>query len=312
MKTFRPAAAMLLAISSPALAQGNGDTPPQGRAFDAVNGTTMRCPLPPARSPEQMADQFETRPRDLDGLSRRAQEFFSSDSEIGRQFRERQARQFAEDWPFLCRYRDANADLRASGVQPVAVFMGDSITEGWIEADPAFFAANGYVDRGISGQSSSQMVVRFAHDVVALKPRAVHIMAGTNDIGGATGPITEDEFVGNIRAMLDMAKAHEIAVVLAAIPPMSRLLPRPEFDTRPVVPRLNRRLKALAEEYGAAWADYFTPLAAADGSFDARYANDGVHPTRAGYDLMEPLARAAVDSALRGASGKGEAAIWED
>ena len=144
------------------------------------------------------------------------------------------------------------------------------------------------------------MVVRFAHDVVALKPRAVHIMAGTNDIGGATGAITEDEFIGNIRAMLDLARTNGITVVLAAIPPMSRLLPRPEFDTRPVVPRLNLRLKALAEEYGADWVDYFTPLAADDGSFDPRFANDGVHPTRAGYDVMEPLARGAIDRALKG------------
>jgi lysophospholipase L1-like esterase len=300
MQMFRLAIAALLSASSAALAQGTGDVPPPGRTFDAVNATTIRCLPPPVRSPEQLADQFETRPRDLDELSQRAQAFFNSDSEFGRAFRERQAKQFAEDWAFLCRYRDANADLLASGVRPVAVFMGDSITEGWIEADPAFFAANGYVDRGISGQSSSQMIVRFAHDVVALRPRAVHIMAGTNDIGGATGAITEDEFIGNIRAMLDLARANGIAVVLAAIPPMSRLLPRPEFDTRPVVPRLNLRLKALAEEYTAAWVDYFTPLAASDGSFDARYANDGVHPTRAGYDVMEPLARAAVDRALKG------------
>lgn len=291
------ACALLLTVAGPVLAQGD-DKSLAGRAFDAVNGVTIRCAAPLPRSPEQMADQFETRPRDLDELSRMAQTFFNSDSEVGRSFRERQAKQFAEDWAFLCRYREANADLLASGVQPVAVFLGDSITEGWIEANPAFFETNGYVDRGISGQSSSQMVVRFAHDVVALKPRAVHILAGTNDIGGATGPITEDEFAGNIRALLDMAKANDIAVVLAAIPPMSRLLPRPEFDTRPVVPRLNLRLRALAEEYGAAWVDYYTPLAAADGAFDARFANDGVHPTRAGYQVMEPLARAAVARAL--------------
>ena len=302
MKAFGLVAAIALNMPAAALAQGAGETAQRTRAFDAVNGTTIRCPPPPVRSPEQQADQFETRPRDLDELSKRAQEFFNSESEFGRAFRERQARQFAEDWAFLCRYRDANADLVASGVRPVAVFMGDSITEGWFEADPAFFTANGYVDRGISGQSSSQMVVRFAHDVVPLKPDVVHIMAGTNDIGGATGPITEDEYLANIRAMLDMAKANGIAVVVAAIPPMSRLLPRPEFDTRPVVPRLNSRLKALAEKDGATWVDYFTPLASSDGSFDPRFANDGVHPTRAGYEVMEPLARAAVDEALRGPS----------
>jgi len=127
----------------------------------------------------------------------------------------------------------------------------------------------------------------------------VHIMAGTNDIGGATGAITEDEYLGNMRAMLDMARANRIAVVLAAMPPMSRLLPRPDFDTRPVVRRLNTRLKALASAYGIPFVDYFTPLAATDGAFDPRFANDGVHPTRAGYAVMEPLARQAIEIALR-------------
>jgi len=290
--------AMALVLSTAAAAQDRSSDPPMGHQFAAVNGTTIQCPLPQPRPPEQLAAQFETRPQDLDELSRRAQAFFNSRGEAGRQFREAQAKRFAEDWPFLCRYRDANAALEAIGKRPTAVFMGDSITEGWIEADPEFFAGNGYVDRGISGQSSSQMVARFEQDVVALRPRAIHIMAGTNDIGGATGPISEDEFAGNIRAMLDMAKANGIAVVLAGIPPMSRLLPRPDFDTRPVVPRLNARLKALAKEYGATWVDYFPPLAAPDGSFDARFANDGVHPTRAGYHVMEPMARAALGKAL--------------
>lgn len=269
-----------------------------GRTLPGVNGTEIRCPTPQPRSPEQLAAQFETRPRDLDELSRQAQAFFASDTEIGRQFRARQAEQFATDWGFLCRYRDANADLAASGSRPRAVFMGDSITEGWVEAEPAFFAENHFTGRGISGQSSSQMVLRFQHDVVALKPQVVHIMAGTNDIGGATGAITEEEYLGNMRAMLDMARANGIAVVLAAMPPMSRLLPRPDFDTRPVVPRLNARLKQLAAEHDATFVDYFTPLATADGVFDPRFANDGVHPTWAGYAVMQPLARRAIEAAL--------------
>lgn len=288
---------MVSCMSSILHAEGKQE-PATGREFSAVNGTSVRCPLPVPPSAEQQARQFDTNPQDLDALSARAAEFFKSDSAIGDQFRARQAKQFAEDWPFLCRYRDGNADLAESGSRPTAVFMGDSITEGWIQADPGFFARNGYVDRGISGQSSGQMVARFEQDVVALKPRAVHIMAGTNDIGGATGPITEDEFAANIRAMLDMAKANGIAVVLAGIPPMSRLLPRPEFDTRPVVPQLNARLKKLAKEYGAHWVDYYAPLATADGSFDRAYANDGVHPTRVGYAVMEPLAAAALAAAL--------------
>jgi lysophospholipase L1-like esterase len=283
--------------SASAVAQDKPSAP-LGRTFAAVNGTTIQCPLPQARSAEQMAAQFDTRPRDLDEMSRQAQAFFNGDNEVAKQFKAQQAKRFAEDWPFLCRYRDANAHLETNGRRPVAVFMGDSITEGWIEADPEFFANYDYVDRGISGQSSAQMVARFEQDVVALRPSVVHIMAGTNDIGGATGPVTEEEFVDNIRAMLDMAKAHGIAVVLAGMPPMSRLLPRPDFDTRPVVPRLNSRLEELANQYGATWVDYYPPLAASDGSFDPRYANDGVHPTRVGYAIMEPLAKAAIQRAL--------------
>ncbi|AKH41401.1 lysophospholipase L1-like esterase [Altererythrobacter atlanticus] len=293
------ASGLLLSISPAAAAAQESAGPEMGREFAAVNGTTIRCPLPQPPSEEQQAAQFETRPRDLDQMSAEAAKFFNSDSEIGAAFRARQAEQRATDWPFLCRYRDANAMLAEAGYRPDVVFMGDSITEGWIQADPSFFEGNHYVDRGISGQSSSQMVARFQQDVVALAPRAVHIMAGTNDIGGATGPITEDEFAGNIRAMLDMAQANDIEVVLAAIPPMSRLLPRPEFNVRPVVLQLNARLAELAEEYGVPFVDYYTPMALPDGAFDPQLANDGVHPTRAGYAVMAPLAKAALDNALK-------------
>lgn len=294
------AAALLVIWPVVATAQQQplASAPAMGREYGAVNGTTIRCPLPVPPSAQQQASQFDTNPRDLDQISAQAAQFFNSDSPIGAEFRARQAEQRANDWAFLCRYRDANADLLASGQSPLVVFMGDSITEGWVTADPQFFAAGPLAGRGISGQSSGQMVARFQQDVVALKPRAVHIMAGTNDIGGATGPITEEEFAGNIRAMLDMAKANDIAVVLAAIPPMSRLLPRPDFDVRPVVRQLNQRLAALAVEYGVSFVDYYAPLALPDGSFDPQLANDGVHPTRAGYAVMKPLAQAALQSAL--------------
>ena len=119
MKGLGLAGAMLVWASGAAWAQD--DPAAESRAFDAVNGATISCPPPPIRTPEQMAAQFETRPRNLDELSRGAQEFFNSDSEIGRQFRERQARQFAEDWAFLCRYRDANAELVASGLPTVCL-----------------------------------------------------------------------------------------------------------------------------------------------------------------------------------------------
>jgi lysophospholipase L1-like esterase len=272
-----------------------------GRAWDlpAVNGTQVQCPAIAPRAADQLAAQFDTRPRDLDEMSTMAKRFMDPTSPIGADFRKKQDLQRASDWPYLCRYRAANAVLRQSGVRPDIVFMGDSITEGWIEADPAFFERNHAFDRGISGQSSSQMVARFYQDVIALRPRVVHILAGTNDIGGATGPVTEEEFLQNIRAMLDLARVNGIQAVLAAMPPMSRLLPRPDFDTRPVVVRLNARLRALATERHVAFVDYHRPLATADGAFDPRFANDGVHPTRAGYAIMAPLAQQALTGALR-------------
>jgi lysophospholipase L1-like esterase len=250
------------------------------------------------RSAEQQAAQFDTRPRDLDQMSVMAKQFMDGDSPAAVAFRKAQAEQRASDWAFLCRYRDANAAILASGERPDAVFMGDSITEGWIEAHPGFFAKHHYVDRGVSGQSSPQMLVRFIEDVVALRPRVVHLMAGTNDIGGATGAITMDEFIANITAMIDIAQAHGIKVVLAGIPPMSRLLPRPEFDVRPVVKTMNARLEQLARRRGVVWVNYYSPLVDPSGAFDPRLANDGVHPTRAGYSVMEPLAESAIEKAL--------------
>jgi len=293
-------AALALAASVPAVAQQPPAAEPEmGREFPAVNDTTIQCPLPQQRAAEALAAQFETRPRDLNQLSEQAAAFFNSDSEIGAMFRARQAEQFATDWPLRCRYRDANADLLESAERPRVVFMGDSITEGWVEADPDFFTSNGFVGRGISGQSSPQMLARFWQDVVALDPLAVHIMAGANDIGGATGPITADEYIGTIASMVDIAQANDIAVIIAALSPMSRLLPRPEFDTRPVVPQLNALLAELAQEKGVVFVDYFTPLRAEDNSFDSAYANDGVHPTRAGYAVMKVLAEDAIQQTLR-------------
>lgn len=292
-------AAAIIGSGGTAKAEETAPAAQMGREFPAVNGTTIQCPLPVTRDAEMLAAQFETRPRDLDQLTREVAAIFSGDSEIAATFKARRTEQFATDWPQRCRYRDANADLAERGIRPRVVFMGDSITEGWVEADPAFFVDNGFVGRGISGQSSPQMLARFWQDVVALRPQAVHIMTGTNDIGGATGPITEDEYVATVASMIDIAQANRIKVILAGIPPMSRLLPRPEFDTRPVVPALNARLAQLAQENGVTFVDYFSPLKAADNSFDPAYANDGVHPTRAGYAVMKELAKQAVDATLK-------------
>jgi lysophospholipase L1-like esterase len=201
----------------------------------------------------------------------------------------------ANDWPSLCRYKADNATLASAKV----VFMGDSITEGWVAGDPALFT-NGVVGRGIGGQTSPQMLVRFRQDVVALAPSVVHIMAGTNDIAGNTGPAAVQDFANNILAMIDLARVNGIAVILAAVPPSRRLYWRGDFDPRSSIRELNDWLRTAARERSLVFVDYGTVLADADGGLRADLGNDGVHPNRAGYAAMRPLAERALAAALAG------------
>jgi lysophospholipase L1-like esterase len=195
------------------------------------------------------------------------------------------------DWPGLCRYRAANAALTT---RPVAVLMGDSITDNWIKADPAFFAANNFVDRGISGQTSSQMLLRFSDDVLDLHPEVVQILAGTNDIAGNNGPLTGQDFKNNIMAMVDLARAHHIRVVIGAIPPSVADWWAPEIRPSQMTQELNVWLKTYAAKNKLAFVDYYSALAMPDGSFSERYSNDGVHPNRDGYAVMSQMALKAI------------------
>jgi lysophospholipase L1-like esterase len=201
------------------------------------------------------------------------------------------------DWAWLCRYQTANEALKIAP-PPRAVFMGDSITEAWGNYDPQLFR-NGIVDRGISGQTTPQMLVRFYHDVVALRPRVVHIMAGTNDIAGNTGPTSAEQFMNNIRAMVDIALANRIAVVLASITPVGR-------DARTVAQRpparileLNRWLRDYAAERGLTYADYYQAMAGPDNGVRDGLTYDGLHPGTTGYAVMRPIAERAVAQAER-------------
>jgi lysophospholipase L1-like esterase len=198
--------------------------------------------------------------------------------------------QRARDWPNLCRYRAANAALKQA---PDAVFMGDSITEAWAIADPGFFTG-GLVGRGISGQTSPQMLLRFRADVVALKPRVVHILAGTNDIAGNTGPTSERAFQDNIESMVELAKAHHIQVVLASILPMDSLSWAPRYRPAEEVRRLNRWLRSYAATAGVTYLDYYSLLTTPEGGFRKDLSNDGVHPNLAGYAIMRKLANQAL------------------
>jgi lysophospholipase L1-like esterase len=168
------------------------------------------------------------------------------------------------------------------------VFLGDSITEGWMDKRPGFFTA-GRVDRGIGGQTSSQMVLRMMSDVVELRPRAVHIMAGTNDIAGNTGPMTPEMTQDNFRMMVDVARRHGIRVMLASIPPAASFPWRPGLETRKPIAAMNAWLKEFARESGSTWVDYWPVLDDGTGAMKPGLASDGVHPTEAGYDAMSTL-----------------------
>lgn len=201
---------------------------------------------------------------------------------------EKHQRQLREDWPWLGRYADDNAKLLASGAKTDIVFMGDSITEGWQSKHPAFFRA-GRVCRGISGQTTPQMVLRMMADVIALKPRYVHIMAATNDIAGNTGKITIPQTCDNFRMMTELAQKNRIAVLLACVPPADHFPWRPGLETVQPIREINAWLKAYAKRAGATWVDYTSVLADAKGAMKPGMAFDGVHPTEQGYDAMESV-----------------------
>jgi len=197
------------------------------------------------------------------------------------------------DWAWLGRYRDDNAKLLASGAKVDVVFLGDSITEGWARTDTEFFS-KGNVGRGISAQTTPQILVRMHSDVIGLKPRVVHIMAGTNDIAHNTGPMTADDSHNNIMAMCEIALAHKIRVVLGAAPPASKYWWHPDLQPKPEVLALNAWMRGYAKQIGAKYADYATALCDANGNMKLDLAKDEVHPTEAGYAVMRPIAEAAI------------------
>ena len=202
------------------------------------------------------------------------------------------------DFADLCHYKSANAAI-LKATHPTAIFMGDSITEGWGVGDPSLFSG-GVIDRGISGQTSPQMLARFYQDVVALHPKAVHIMAGTNDVAGNTGPSSPDDFKNNIRAMVDLARANHIQVILASIPPAERFSWRPDIQPAEQIRQLNTWLRQLALQHKLVYADYYSSLTTASGGFRPELSNDGVHPNSDGYAAMRPIADAALRKATPG------------
>jgi lysophospholipase L1-like esterase len=211
------------------------------------------------------------------------------------------------DWAQLGRYREDNAALPPLAGERRVVFYGDSITEGWGADGVPFFPGKPYVNRGISGQTTAQMLVRFRQDVIELHPAAVVILAGTNDLAGNTGYATLAMIEDNLRSMTELAQAHDIRVVLSSVLPVTGYPWRPGVRPAAKVRALNAWLRDYAQTHGATWLDYHAAMSNAEGGLDARLAADGVHPTPAGYAVMAPLAQAAVEEALakRGTAAQG-------
>lgn len=205
-----------------------------------------------------------------------------------------------QDWPDLARYRDENATLPQPGSdEKRVVFMGDSITDGWGRRYGKFFPGKPYVNRGISGQTTPQMLIRFRPDVIALKPSAVVILAGTNDIAGNTGPETLEDIEGNLTSMAELAKANRIGVVLSSVMPVCDYI-RPQIERRPPqkIIALNQWIKDYASQNGFVYLDYYSAMVDDAGMFKRELTYDGLHPNEAGYDVMGPLADKAITAAL--------------
>ncbi len=205
------------------------------------------------------------------------------------------------DWANLTRYRDFNKTLPAPAAgESRVVFMGDSITDAWVQPRfGAFFPGKPYIGRGIGGQTTPQMLVRFNQDVVALKPKVVVILAGTNDIAGNTGPSTLEMIEDNLRSMAEVAKAHGIRVVLSSVLPVYDYPWRPGLEPAPKIVALNKWMKDYAAKSGAIYLDYHSAMRDARDGMRAELASDGVHPNDVGYRLMAPLAEQAIVKALR-------------
>lgn len=205
------------------------------------------------------------------------------------------------DWPNLARYRPANAALgEPQPGEKRVVFYGNSITDAWAKYFPQEFPGKPYVGRGISGQTTPQLLVRFRQDVIDLKPAVVVILAGTNDIAGNTGPSTQAMIEDNLKSMVELARANGIRPVLASVLPAFEYPWRPGVEPAPKIVALNGWMKAYAAETHVVYLDYWTAMADARQGLRPELTTDGVHPNEAGYQVMAPLAERAIAEALRG------------
>jgi lysophospholipase L1-like esterase len=217
------------------------------------------------------------------------------------EYRQSKMSTWMNDFAELGRYHDANGALAAPAAgESRVVFMGDSITDGWPIAE--YFPGKPYVNRGIGGQTTPQMLIRFRPDVIDLKPKVVVILAGTNDIAGNTGPMTVEQIEANYASMAELARAHDIRVVLSSVIPVNNYTQRAEpfFLTRSAekILALNDWLKAYCATNGYLYLDYFSAMVDEKGMLKRELAEDGLHPNQAGYKIMAPLAEAAIQKAM--------------
>jgi lysophospholipase L1-like esterase len=210
------------------------------------------------------------------------------------------------DWANLHRYAGENARLGppAPGEQRV-VFMGNSITEHWQTLDSSFFAGRPYVNRGISGQTTPQMLVRFRQDVIDLHPSVVVILGGVNDIAENTGPTTLGAIFGNLTSMAELAKANGITVVLSSVLPAADFRWRHGLDPGPKIAALNAMIRQYAADHQLTYVDYYASMVDGHAGLKSELTVDGVHPTLAGYRVMEPLVTSAIAAALQSAASTG-------
>ncbi len=196
------------------------------------------------------------------------------------------ALQAQKDWANFGRYEQANKEI----INPVrAVFIGNSITEGWFNADPVFFTSNKYLGRGIGGQTTSEMLVRFRQDVINVKPKAVVILAGTNDIAQNNGYISIENIMGNLISMCELAKSHKIKVFLCSVLPVKKYPWRQEVNAVEQIAALNMLMQEYCKKNRICYVDYFSVLADEEGGLPKKYADDGVHPNLTCYKLMEEI-----------------------
>jgi lysophospholipase L1-like esterase len=265
-----------------------GTRPTQAPSNGTIAESADRVCPPPLAMPVGFNEKTLT-----PGITFTLADFSAEDIRLGLAFQKEAAARQAVDWANVCHYAAENSAVLSKKERPLAVLMGDSITANWILADPSLFGAK-LLDRGIGGQTTSQMLLRMHPDVIALRPRVVHILAGVNDIFGNTGQVPDRLIVANIRAMIELAHANGIKVVLGAMTPTTGFSLRPGFNPAERIKRVNVLLRQLAAEKRVQFIDYHGAMADAEGGFRGGLANDLLHPNRDGYKIMRPIMLSAL------------------